>query len=235
MMLSAWEALGHSLRRHPWRWTMLALAPLVLLPSIDLSVSALFFDPATGLFPARHNAFAEWVRKRMPYYLFGAVALVVALWIAAEVLKHPVLGITRRIGAYLVLSLALGPGLIVNVILKDSWGRPRPSTILEFGGPNTYVPPLMISDQCDTNCSFSSGHGALGFWPVAFALLAPPRWRPLAVSASLLFGVVVGMVRIAQGGHFFSDVAFSAAITIGVIGWLHRRMVRPGDSIVTKK
>lgn len=232
--MTAWERLGRSLRDHPWRWTFAALVPLVIFPVIDITVSSWFYDPATKSFPARQDPFAEWVRKRMPYFLFAAIGYVIALWAAGEWLKDTLLGVSRRIAAYLVLSLALGPGLIVNVILKDSWGRPRPSTIREFGGSNYFVPPLVITDQCDTNCSFSSGHGALGFWPVAFALLAPPRWRPWAVAAALVFGAMVGLVRIAQGGHFLSDVAFSAVITVGVIWWLHRRIVAPGDAASSK-
>lgn len=233
-MTAAWQRLGRSLRDHPWRWTFAALVPLIIFPAIDIAVSGLFYDPVSKSFPARIDPLFEWWRKTMPYYLFAIAGYVAALWAAGEWLKDAVFGVSRRVAAYLILSLALGPGLIVNVILKDSWGRPRPSTIMEFGGPNYFVPPLVITGQCDSNCSFSSGHGALGFWPVAFALLAPPRWRPWAVAAALLFGAVVGFVRIAQGGHFLSDVAFSAVITIGVIWWLFRRMVAPGDAVAEK-
>lgn len=233
--MNPWERLGRSLKDHPWRWTAAFLAPLVIFPGIDLTVSGWFFDPAAGIFPARHQAFPEWVRKVLPTYMFAGVGLLILTWAAGEWLKEPIFGMSRRVTAYLVLSLALGPGLIVNALFKDTWGRPRPATIAEFGGPNTFVPALIFSDQCDTNCSFSSGHGALGFWPVALALLAPPRWRKGAVAAALAFGVMVGWVRIAQGGHFLSDVAFSAVITVGVSWWLFRRIVEPGDACAEKK
>lgn len=232
--MTAWQGLGRSLRHHPWRWTLALLVPLVMFPAIDITVSGWFFDPDTGTFPARTSPFFEWWRKRMPYYLFAAGGYVILMWAAGEWLKDTIFGISRRIAAYLILSLALGPGLVVNVILKDSWGRPRPSTIREFGGPDYFVPPLIVTDQCDRNCSFSSGHGALGFWVVAFALLAPPRWRPHAIAAALAFGAMVGFVRIAQGGHFLSDVAFSAVITVAVIWWLYRRIVAPGDAVSPK-
>ncbi|MGE4281157.1 MAG: phosphatase PAP2 family protein, partial [Magnetospirillum sp.] len=137
--------------------------------------------------------------------------------------------VTRRVTAYLLLSLALGPGLIVNLLLKENWGRPRPSTIRDFGGDNYFVPPLVLSNQCDGNCSFSSGHGALGFWPVAVALLVPPPWRGAALAAALAFGVMVGFVRIAQGGHFFSDVVFSAVVVVGVNLWLYRRLIASAE------
>ena len=43
-------------------------------------------------------------------------------------------GVPGRAAVFLVLSLLLGPGLLVNVILKDNWGRPRPGSVVEFGG-----------------------------------------------------------------------------------------------------
>lgn len=232
--MSAWAMLGRSLAKHPWRWTVAALAPLVIFPGIDLTVSGWFFDPATTSFPARHAPFHEWIRRSMPSFLFAGLGYLVLIWAVGEWLKRPILGMTRRAMAFLVLSLALGPGLIVNVLFKDTWGRPRPSTIAEFGGPNTFVPAMIFSDQCDTNCSFTSGHGALGFWPLALALLAPRPWRRLAVAAALAFGAVVGYVRIAQGGHFLSDTVFSAAITLGIVWWLFRRIVEPGDAAAGK-
>lgn len=220
--MGALRQIWRSVERHPWLWTLGLLAPLVAFPQIDLTVSSWFYDAGKDIWPARVNPFCDWVRKSLPAYLFAVAGAVALAWVASELLKRPVLHVTRRIGAFIVLSLALGPGLVVNLILKENWGRPRPSTLVEFGGDNTYVRPLLISDQCDSNCSFSSGHGALGFWPVALALLAPPAWRPAALAAASVFGVVVGFVRIAQGGHFLSDVAFSAAITISLILVLHR-------------
>ncbi len=217
--------LWASMQAHPWRWTLAMFLPLLFIPRIDIGVSAWFFDPATGTFPARTQAFCEWVRRSMPAFLFAALGYVWVLWAYGEWTGRWLLGISRRVGLYLSLSLALGPGLVVNAILKEYWGRPRPSTIHEFGGPNYFVPPLVISDQCDSNCSFSSGHGALGFWPMAFALLAPPPWRIPAMVAALMFGAMVGLVRIAQGGHFLSDVYVSAVVTLSITFWLYKRLV----------
>lgn len=219
------KAVWAALERHPWRWTLALLLPLILLPRIDLTISGWFYDPFNHVFPARTAPMYEWVRRVMPYFLFAGAGYVAVLWAAGEFLHQVFLGISRKVAWYVLSSLALGPGLIVNVVLKDNWGRPRPSTLRDFGGDNYYVPPLVLSDQCDNNCSFSSGHGALGFWPVALALLAPPPWRKWAVAAAMTFGAAVGFVRIAQGGHFFSDVVFSAVIVIATSLWLHRRLL----------
>lgn len=219
--------LWHSIETHPWRWSLGLLAPMIVFPHIDLTVSSWFYDAATGTFPARTQEFAEWVRLGMPRILFAIAIMVLATWAAGEWLRDTIFGVTRRVAAFLLCSLAVGPGLVVNIILKDSWGRPRPSTIREFGGTDIYVPPLVMSDQCDRNCSFSSGHGALGFWPVALALLAPPAWRHAAVAAAVVFGAVVGFVRIAQGGHFLSDVVVSAIITVAIIRTFHKWLLAP--------
>ena len=220
-------ALWRSMRRHPWLWALAASVPLIVFPQIDLTVTSWFYDAATKTFPARTAPFPEWIRRDMPAFLFVIPIAVALLGVAGEVLRRPLLGVTRRVALYVVLTLAIGPGLVVNAGLKDNLGRPRPSTIQEFGGPNTYVRPLVPSRQCDDNCSFASGHGALGFWPVALALLAPPRWRRPAIMAALAFGVVVGSVRIMQGGHFLSDVVAAAFITIGINLFLYKRLVTP--------
>jgi lipid A 4'-phosphatase len=227
--------LWTSLTRHPWLWSLTLMVPLILFPQIDITVSSWFYDPARSIFPARVARFPEWIRRDMPAVLFAVPAVLVALWLAGEALRRPLLGVTRRVIAYVVLSLALGPGLVVNLILKDNWGRPRPSTIAEFGGTDTYVRPLFPSDQCPDNCSFASGHGALGFWPVALALLAPPPWRRPALAAALAFGGVVGFVRIAQGGHFLSDVVAAAIITIGISLGLYRWFIARSQSTAGKK
>ena len=61
--------------------------------------------------------------------------------------------------------------------------------------------------RCGRNCSFFSGEGATAFWTYAPAALTPPAWRPLAYAAATVFGVVTSVLRMAFGGHFFTDVA----------------------------
>ena len=40
----------------------------------------------------------------------------------------------RRPALFLVLVAALGPGLLINVVFKDHYGRPRPREVQELGG-----------------------------------------------------------------------------------------------------
>ena len=48
----------------------------------------------------------------------------------------------------MLFLLLLGPGLLVNVVLKDnSTGRARPSQVLEFGGSHQFSSPFEISQH----------------------------------------------------------------------------------------
>ncbi len=218
-----------AIERHPWRWTLAALLPLLVFPRIDIAVSALFFQPEHHTFVLRTHPVGEFVRKTLPVLLFVIAGLAAGLGGFAAWRKRPVLGVSGRAALFVISALALGPGVIVNVVFKGHWGRPRPSTIAEFFGPNHYVPPFLPSDQCLDNCSFPSGHAALGFWVVAFALLAAPGWRRPALWTALAFGALVGVVRIAQGGHFLSDVLVSGIIVVGLTHWLHGRILVGGE------
>lgn len=141
---------------------------------------------------------------------------VARFWIAAPLLAVLlVLGYTRRgrfwrahrtALAYLLLALLLGPGLVVNTVFKNNWGRPRPVHLAEFGRRATFTPALMPSDQCATNCSFPSGHAAAAFFPIAgYWLTRQRRWLVLGLG----FGLLVGATRMAMGAHFLSDVLFA--------------------------
>ncbi|MBB4285005.1 phosphatase PAP2 family protein [Roseospira goensis] len=215
---------------HPlagWRcrlFTALVLV-FVVVPQVDLGVSALFYDAGTGLFVAE-GPILNAIRKGVPPLLYAAVVFVVLLWVGDRMVPGPRRGRpSGRQVLFLVGSLALGPGLIVNGVLKEWWGRARPSDIEAFGGAAIYTPPWMIADQCATNCSFVSGHAAIGFWVVAFALLVPRRHRVPAMIAALLFGAIVGGARIVVGAHFLSDIVFAGVIVIAVTLWLHRTLI----------
>ncbi len=122
-----------------------------------------------------------------------------------------------RAAAFLTLSLLLGPGLLVNVILKDNWGRPRPGSVIELGGTHAYVHWLDRRGSCPNNCSFASGEGAAAAWMFGPAMLAPPHWRAAAIAGAAVFSVTMGALRVAAGGHFLTDVLFGALIALVVV------------------
>lgn len=220
------------LRRNALSLSLALMLLLVAFPGIDLTVSGWFFREGQGFYLKQFWLFA-FILKGMPPILLGITLLLVGWGFGGDWLRwrfpglHLLPEMAPRSAAFLLTSLALGPGLLVNWLLKEHWGRARPSQIVEFGGQAHYTPPVMMADQCVSNCSFSSGHGALGFWVIAFALLTPPRWRPYALAAALAFGLLVGFTRIAQGGHFLSDTVFSALAVGALTLWLWRKIVRP--------
>jgi len=118
----------------------------------------------------------------------------------------------RRAGLFLVLLLLFGPGLLVNALFKPHWMRPRPSQTAAFGGAEQFE-PVWDMGQSTRSRSFPSGHASMGFYLMAPAFLFYRRRRRLAVAffaAGLAAGMVLGLTRVVQGGHFASDVLWSA-------------------------
>lgn len=163
------------------------------------------------------------------YYLPAtAMGLVTLGWLAARFglplpkALHP----SGRSVLFLALGLALGPGLLVNVGLKDHWHRPRPVQVSEFGGSAEFRPWYRLDGACQKNCSFVSGEVAASAWLVAPASLVPAPWRVPAVTAALVVTAATAVLRVAFGGHFSSDVIFAALFTLLLVVGLHARLLR---------
>src|SRR5580692_1549698 len=188
-------------------------------PRLDLAISALFFDPATKDF--RVNALL-WVQQSR-----AAARVIIALIVAPSavallgkfLLPRRRMFMSTRAALFLTLTLIFGPGLITNSLLKEHWGRARPIDVTEFGGSSHFTAWWDPRGDCPNNCSFIAGEPAGAFWTLAPAALAPPELRALAYGAALVFGVAVGVLRIAAGAHFFSDVVF-AGVFMFLIVWL---------------
>ena len=104
--------------------------------------------------------------------------------------------------------------VFVNVLLKNMWGRTRPNDILEFGGNDVFTPWYKFGDSCVSNCSFVSGDASVGFALIVFYFITK---KNIFIYLSILFGTILGFVRIIAGGHFFSDVVFSQIIVTGIM------------------
>jgi membrane-associated PAP2 superfamily phosphatase len=197
-----------------------------LYPELDLRLAALFYDPRA---PGSWNDSA-WTLKTLRDIARWTVALVAAPAFIALVVKlllprRPML-IPGRAAVLMIVTLALAPGLLTNVLLKDLWGRPRPIDVTELGGTDRFMPWWDPRGGCPKNCSFVAGEPSGAFWTLAPALLTPPPWRALATGAALAFGTGVGLMRIWGGGHFFSDVVFAGVFTFLVIWLVHGLLYR---------
>ena len=129
---------------------------------------------------------------------------------------------------FILSSLAIGPGIVANLIFKDNWGRPRPYMTDLFGGDLPFVGIWRITGYCHTNCSFISGEGSSSVWLLTLAVLFPLVWRSTAVKTLAVFAVLFSLNRIAFGGHYLSDVLMAWWINLAIVAALYRVIyVRP--------
>lgn len=197
---------------------ILAQAVFALFPGLDLRVSGLFFD-ATGAFPANSG---PWRMLNDLIRTSGeAIAFAIVLGVIAGTAAGALRQAEMRCAAYLAANLVLAPGLLVNGLLKSHVGRARPDQVTEFGGMASFTPAWQVTDQCARNCSFSSGDVALIATLVLGGLvLAWPHLSRLQKSLGTLGGIVfvlgTGLLRIALGRHFLSDVVFSMLFSAAV-------------------
>jgi membrane-associated PAP2 superfamily phosphatase len=151
----------------------------------------------------------------------AVVAFVIKL-----ILPRHRLFISGRAIVFLIATLILAPGLVVNVALKDHWGRPRPIDVTQFGGDQHFVAWWDPRGDCPGNCSFVSGDVSGAFWTLAPAALAPPQWRAIAYGAAVALGAGMAVLRIMAGAHFFTDTVFAGVFTFLIIWIVHGLIYR---------
>jgi membrane-associated PAP2 superfamily phosphatase len=196
-------------------------------PDLDLAISALFFDPVRKLFALHRTAPVHFIDDVAVWILVLLVAPALIAWLLKAVWPRSPVPASGRAALFLVATLALAPGLLVNGILKAHWPRPRPIEVVEFGGSHRFVAWWDPRGTCERNCSFVSGESASAFWSLAPAALTPPAWRALAYGAALVYGAAVSGLRIAAGAHFFTDAVFAAVLTFLVVWLAYRVIYRP--------
>jgi membrane-associated PAP2 superfamily phosphatase len=190
-----------------------------IFPELDLKLASLFYDAPTRSFPLKLNWLATYARDGAMWIAWAIATPAIAAVIIKLIRPDRPLLMSGRAIVFLLLTLTLSAGVLTNLTFKSYWGRPRPVLVTEFGGDLPFVAWWDPRGQCGRNCSFFSGEGATAFWTFAPAALTPPAWRPLAYAAATLFGVVTSVLRMAFGGHFFTDVAAAGLVTFLVI-WL---------------
>lgn len=214
-----------------------AVLVFCLFPQIDLDTSGYFYL-GNGVFSGKGGGVfaggaprtvADYVRLTLYFSFIGICVLNVIGLIASSVLKSDVFGLGFVRWLFLAACLALGPGLVGNVILKDGWGRARPVQIKEFGGLNKYSLPIVPSDQCRRNCSFVAGEASMMYATFFASAFLFPAIGGILVAAGVGFGLLAGFIRISQGAHFLSDVIFAGvtmALTVVAIYLAFRTIAR---------
>jgi lipid A 4'-phosphatase len=210
-----------------------------IFPQLDLDISSLAFQPHPPDFIINAQ---PWVRHSREGARFLITLLVLPGFLAILgklILPHRRMLISGRAALLLAVTVALGPGLLANVILKDHWGRSRPIDVQQFAGTDRFTAWWDPRGDCPNNCSFIAGEPSGAFWTLAPASLAPLELQPLAYGAVVAFGVAVGVLRIGAGAHFFTDVVFAGVFMYLVVwaahGFIYRwRATRLGDEAIER-
>jgi lipid A 4'-phosphatase len=211
--------LPHNATPKLFWWILCASIVLALLPtawiSLDLKTASLFLGPQayTGV---TQWWWVELINLYVPavFRVFVLVALVGWIWTSLQSWGKR----WRLPLAFVVIAGALGPGLVVNSGFKENWQRSRPYQVQAFGGTQQFTRAAVITDQCDNNCSFVSGHVACGIF-LASLLLVDRKRRVMWGTAGTMAGLLIGFARIADGAHWLSDVFWASPITL-VTSWL---------------
>ncbi|MEQ8964494.1 MAG: phosphatase PAP2 family protein [Azospirillaceae bacterium] len=215
-------------------WATVASAAVFLIaPEIDLWLSGLFhtaeerFWFRTSTTGAIYDDIRNWVLMAPPV-AYIAWRLVLD--------RRPVARLTTalRETAFVLLALLVSNGLVVNAIFKEQWGRARPHQTEPFGGADPFVPPLVPSDACASNCSFVGGDMGFAFGMIALVLLAR-RARKAWLVVAMIFGLVISAFRVIAGAHFTSDGVFALLFTALVTIALFKLLLEPGPAAVARR
>lgn len=188
---------------------LLVLSAVIRFASWDLAVQDYFYRADEGWW-AGQNPLVLWLYRVgcWPAIAVGVYGLIV--WLLSG--KKAGLVRFRSSALYTALVLIVGPGIIINAVFKANWGRPRPREIERYEGTRAFV-PVGSPGIWGKGKSFPSGHASMGFFWCSLYILHRRGNRRRArgyLLVTLVHGGAMGVGRIAQGGHFLSDVVWSA-------------------------
>lgn len=198
----------------------------------DLSWAARCYTPGGNLEGWTHSRDKLWALL----YRYGEIPTVVLTTVAAVLLVTAKLGAANE--AYtrpclvVILTVVLGPAIVVNSILKPGWGRPRPVEVSNLGGDREYRAVWQPGGP-GAGKSFPCGHCAM-----AYSLASGVAFYPAhpVVSACILVGVMaygtlLGVARVMQGGHFPTDVLWSEILILMIVATLYFLVLRIPESV----
>ena len=189
----------------------LILATFVTVsPSIDLYIGSLFYYGDKQFLIQSYYPVSIFFRKiLLPLILIYVFVLPLVLRFFPLQKIYFGYKFTLSEIVYIWVSGAVTMLLVVNVLLKNMWGRARPNDVSYFNGFQDFTPWYKISDACSSNCSFVSGDSSVGFFLIVFYFITK---KNAYLYLGLILGSLLGFIRIAAGGHFFSDIIFSQIV-----------------------
>ncbi|MDA8430518.1 MAG: phosphatase PAP2 family protein [Geobacteraceae bacterium] len=191
-------------------FSLIVATAVCVFMNADITMARLFYQPGAG-FPI--GKLQPWKFLYdfgvYPAYTMGTIALLIVI---AGYFRASLISI-RRQALFIAILLIIGPGILVNSIFKDHWGRPRPVHVDIFGGKLSFHQPW-LPGPASRNASFPAGHPSAAFYMSApYFVMREKKQRRKALLwlwGGILYGVVMGIARVIQGGHFVTDVIWSA-------------------------
>ncbi len=199
--------------------SMVVIVIFTRFPQLDLDLAKLYF--VDGEFVLHNSPMINGLR--MAFWNLSLLMVIVAVIVLslAHHYEWPRRILPIRAWNVILWGFVLGPGILVNVLLKGFSQRARPRDVLSFGGDRFYTPIGQLSGQCDFDCSFVSGEvsGTTMFCLACVVLiqhhqnrLSPRSQYSLYAILAVIF-VFVFVHRILTGGHFVSDAVLGALFT----------------------
>jgi lipid A 4'-phosphatase len=211
-------------------WLLPFILFLLYIPfssTLDLAV-ANHFVQSDGRFHAPAWCLFMYTYGLLPGQIFfvGSVVVFIASFVAPRFIR------LRRPALYIALTLIIGSGIFGHAVFKQFWNRPRPKQVALFGGKYPFCPLTKPykgpSDRFLR--SLPSGHATMGFYFLSLYFIGKRlgrRWIArggLCITAGL--GTLVAWARLAQGGHFLSDIVVSMLIMWMTAYWLDYFILR---------
>jgi lipid A 4'-phosphatase len=205
-----------------------ALCSIVLfaVTNLDITTMRFFYHPGQAdSWPVANRPVWFQFYRSAPWVTASLAVVGVALSIVGSLREQSKR--LRLYGLFILLCVAVGPGLIINVVLKDHWGRARPRQIVDFGGRLEYTQPFVPTSTYGK--SFPCGHCSVGYLYAAGWWMwrrRRPRLAVVSLAFGLLVGTMLGIGRMAAGAHFLSDAVWSALLAYGIAHALYYYVLR---------
>jgi membrane-associated PAP2 superfamily phosphatase len=185
---------------------------IIIALDLDRRIATWFYDPSLGWYLAKKQPWS-WLYHygTIPGIVLGLAALAGWFWSYSS-------NRFRTLHRYLlviVLTAILGPGVLVNGILKNYWSRPRPREVQEFGGTwiyrHAHQPGIPGKGE-----SFPCGHCTMGFLFCSLMVFRKHhRWLAYTGAAvGISLGTLLSIARMVQGAHYLSDTLWSMGILL---------------------
>lgn len=189
---------------------LILLSGLVLLlsPFLDSYLALIPYDLKTRTFYGETHLWCKIIYYGVNVTTVILIVVPLFLLFISRKFESEKKRLIQRMAIISYLSLAIGPGLIVNSILKENWGRARPYQVIRDHHPFSLPWQPHFSRPMDN--SMPSGHVSIGAF-IGVPFIAARR-RKIGITLSSIGFILVALVRWLQGGHYFSDICLAAII-----------------------